>query len=70
MDHSDYILVPCYGFGYGGATLDVMDLEPHDTKTGVFTWEVILGMFVYSFIIGALCVISFVIVRYGWFDGF
>ncbi|ORY83651.1 putative sodium P-type ATPase [Protomyces lactucae-debilis] len=61
---------PAMGLGMEEATPDVMDREPHDTKTGVFTWEVILDMFVYGFIIGALCVVSFVIVVYGWFDGF
>jgi Na+-exporting ATPase len=61
---------PAMGLGMEEATPDVMDREPHDTKTGVFTWEVILDMFVYGIVIGALCIVAFVIVVYGYFDGF
>lgn len=60
---------PAMGLGMEDATPGIMKREPHDTKQGVFTWEVVLDMFVYGISIGALSILSFVIVVYGYFDG-
>lgn len=60
---------PAMGLGMEDAVAGVMKREPHNTKTGVFTWEVILDMFVYGFAIGVLSIMAFVIVVYGYFDG-
>ena len=60
---------PAMGLGMEDATPDVMKREPHNTKTGVFTWEVVLDMFVYGISVGALSILSFIVVVYGYFDG-
>lgn len=60
---------PAMGLGMEDAVPGVMKREPHNTKTGVFTWEIILDMFIYGFSIGALSILAFVVVVYGYFDG-
>ncbi|CCG83314.1 putative Sodium P-type ATPase [Taphrina deformans PYCC 5710] len=60
---------PAMGLGMERASLDIMDREPHNTKQGVFSWEIILDMFVYGVSVGALSIVSFVTVVYGYFDG-
>lgn len=60
---------PAMGLGQEEASADVMDRAPHDTKVGVFTWEVVLDLFVYGTGLGALCLAAFITVVYGRFDG-
>lgn len=46
-----------------------MRRPPHDTKKGVFTWQVIVDMIVYGIIMGTLTLLTFVIVVYGVGNG-
>ena len=56
---------PAFGLGKEKASWDVMKRPPHDTKKGVFTWEIIVDTFVYGTIMGTLTLLTFVIVVYG-----
>lgn len=56
---------PAMGLGLEKASPDLMDRPPNDLKTGIFTWEVIIDMFVYGFIMAACCMGSFTSVIYG-----
>lgn len=60
---------PAFGLGREKASACVMRRPPHNTKKGVFTWEVIVDMVVYGVIMGALTLLTFVIVIYGVGDG-
>jgi P-type Na+/K+ transporter len=42
-----------------------MERPPHDTKKGVFTWELITDMLVYGTIQGTCCLMTFVLIVYG-----
>ncbi|TGZ79043.1 sodium transport ATPase [Ascodesmis nigricans] len=57
------------GLGLEEASPDVMTRPPHDLRTGVFTWEVIIDKSLYGVTMGLLCLISFVIVIFGANDG-
>lgn len=57
------------GLGLEEASPDVMTRPPHDLKTGVFTWEVIIDKTLYGVTMGTLCLASFVIVIFGANDG-
>jgi len=59
---------PAFGLGREKAAWNVMRRPPHDNKKGVFTWEIIVDMFVYGMIMGVLCLITFVIIVYGLGD--
>ena len=56
---------PAFGLGREKAAPDVMERPPHDTKKGVFTWELITDMLVYGLIQGACCLMTFVFIVYG-----
>jgi potassium/sodium efflux P-type ATPase len=60
---------PAFGLGREKASAAVMRHPPHDTKKGVFTWEIIVDMFVYGVIMGALTLVTFVIIVYGVGNG-
>ncbi|KAK2736485.1 Na+ ATPase [Myotisia sp. PD_48] len=60
---------PAFGLGREKASRAVMHRPPHDTKTGVFTWQIITDMLVYGLIMGACTLLTFVIVVYGVGDG-
>ncbi|ODV92393.1 hypothetical protein CANCADRAFT_30559 [Tortispora caseinolytica NRRL Y-17796] len=60
---------PAMGLGAEPAAPDVMDKPPKDARVGVFTWEVIVDMFSFGIIIGGICLVSFVILIYGFGDG-
>lgn len=53
------------GLGLEEAQPDIMLRPPHDLRQGVFTWEVIADKMIYGITMGALCLVSFVIVVYG-----
>jgi Na+-exporting ATPase len=57
------------GLGLEKASPDVMTRPPHNLKTGVFTWEVIIDKTLYGVTMGILCLASFVIVIFGANDG-
>lgn len=57
------------GLGLEEAQPDIMTRPPHDLKVGVFTWEVIVDKMIYGVFMGSLCLISFVIVIYGYGNG-
>ncbi|KIY72345.1 potassium/sodium eff [Cylindrobasidium torrendii FP15055 ss-10] len=60
---------PAFGLGLEAAYPDLMLRPPHSTKTGVFTWPIIVDTMVYGVIMGATCLLSFVIVVYGVGNG-
>lgn len=56
---------PAFGLGLEAAYPDLMKRPPHSVKDGVFTWPIIIDTMVYGVIMGATCLLSFVIVVYG-----
>ncbi|KGK40821.1 hypothetical protein JL09_g106 [Pichia kudriavzevii] len=60
---------PAMGLGMERASDDIMDRPPKDSKDAVFTWEVLIDMFVYGFSMASACMIPFVIEVYGYGDG-
>lgn len=56
---------PAFGLGLEKAAADIMRRPPHDSKKGVFTWEIIVDMMVYGVLMGALSLCTFIIVVYG-----
>lgn len=57
------------GLGLEEAQPDIMTRPPHDLRAGVFTWEVIIDKMIYGVFMGVLCLVSFVIVIYGYGNG-
>lgn len=60
---------PAMGLGVEKAADDIMDRPPKDSKEAIFTWEVVIDMLVYGFIIACSCMIPFVIEIYGFGNG-
>ncbi|KTW29903.1 potassium/sodium efflux P-type ATPase, fungal-type [Pneumocystis carinii B80] len=60
---------PAMGLGMEAACSDIMKRPPHNIKIGVFTYEVIVDTFVYGFIQAVICLVSYVIVVWGYGDG-
>ncbi|KAF2020519.1 Na+-exporting ATPase [Aaosphaeria arxii CBS 175.79] len=60
---------PAFGLGLEKAVFNIMQRPPHDTKKGVFSWQIITDMIVYGILMGSLCLLTFVIVVYGVGDG-
>lgn len=56
---------PAFGLGREKASSDIMQRPPHDTKKGVFTWQVITDMMVYGTIMGTCCLMTFIFIVYG-----
>lgn len=56
---------PAMGLGLEKAAPDLMDRPPNDSKSGIFTWEIIVDMFVYGIIMAGCCMGSFTTVVYG-----
>jgi Na+-exporting ATPase len=57
---------PDMGLGKEKASLNILKEPPKDLKTGIFTWEVIIDMFVYGVWIAILCLGSFTTVLWGF----
>ncbi|KAK9456948.1 hypothetical protein V1511DRAFT_495743 [Dipodascopsis uninucleata] len=60
---------PAFGLSLEPASDDIMERPPHDTKKGVFPWEIILDTMIYGFLMGACLLMSFTIIVYGHGDG-
>ncbi|WEW57637.1 potassium/sodium eff [Emydomyces testavorans] len=60
---------PAFGLGREKADSAVMHRPPHDTKKGVFTWQIIVDMLIYGLIMGTCALLTFVIIIYGVGDG-
>ncbi|THU82747.1 sodium transport ATPase [Dendrothele bispora CBS 962.96] len=60
---------PAFGLGLEKAAVNVMKRPPHNIKTGVFTWPVILDCLAYGVAMGAVSMVSFVAVVWGRYDG-
>lgn len=61
---------PAFGLGREKASSNIMRRPPHDMKRGVFTIPILVDMIVYGTLMGALTLLSFVIVVYSpWGDG-
>ncbi|KAF2178374.1 Na+-exporting ATPase [Zopfia rhizophila CBS 207.26] len=56
---------PAFGLGLEKVVYNIMQRPPHDTKKGVFTWQIIADMTVYGLLMGTLTLLTFVIVVYG-----
>ncbi|KAF4564451.1 hypothetical protein EYR36_002385 [Pleurotus pulmonarius] len=59
-----------FGLGLERAPVDLMKRPPHSVKDGVFTWPVICDCLSYGIVMGATCLLNFVIVIYGIEHGF
>ncbi|PYH75411.1 sodium ion P-type ATPase [Aspergillus uvarum CBS 121591] len=60
--------MPDMGLGMEAAAPDIMDRSPQ-TKKGIFTWEVIIDIFVYGFWTATLCLSAFSLRIWGFGDG-
>lgn len=60
---------PAFGLGLEKAVFNIMQRPPHDTRKGVFSWQIIADMIVYGLIMGTVCLLTFVIVVFGVGDG-
>ncbi|KAJ9385423.1 hypothetical protein DTO063F5_4198 [Paecilomyces variotii] len=60
---------PAFGLGREKASASIMHRPPHDTKKGVFTWQIITDMLVYGLIMGTTTLLTFVIIVYGVGNG-
>ncbi|TFK28820.1 sodium transport ATPase [Coprinopsis marcescibilis] len=60
---------PAFGLGVEKAPLDLMLKPPHSVKDGVFSWPVVIDCISYGFVMGATCLVNFVIVVYGRYGG-
>lgn len=60
---------PAMALGIEKAAPDLMQRPPHDSKMGIFTWEVIIDMFFYGLIMAISCMASFTTVAFGTENG-
>lgn len=60
---------PAFGLGLEKAVYNIMQRPPHNTKTGVFSWQIIADMTVYGLLMGVLTLLTFVIVVFGVGNG-
>jgi Ca2+-transporting ATPase len=60
---------PAMGLGVETAQPDIMEKDPKPAKESVFSWEMLVDLFVYGVILAACCLASFVIVVYAFGDG-
>ncbi|KAH3682801.1 hypothetical protein WICPIJ_006260 [Wickerhamomyces pijperi] len=60
---------PAMGLGVEKAQPDIMQKDPKPTKESVFSWEMIVDLFVYGVLMAATCMVCFVIVMYGFGGG-
>ncbi|KAK9474664.1 uncharacterized protein V1510DRAFT_274209 [Dipodascopsis tothii] len=60
---------PAFGLSLEPANPDIMERPPHDTKKGVFSWEIIVDTVIYGVLMGACCLMSFVIIIFAHADG-
>ncbi|EEH45452.2 potassium/sodium efflux P-type ATPase, fungal-type [Paracoccidioides brasiliensis Pb03] len=60
---------PAFGLGREKASAASMRRPPHDTKKGVFTWQIVFDMVIYGVIMGACTLLTFVIIIYGAGNG-
>jgi P-type Na+/K+ transporter len=56
---------PAFGLGREPASSDVIQRPPHDTKKGVFTWQIITDMMIYGTIMGTCCLMTFIFIIFG-----
>ena len=56
---------PAFGLGKEKAASNILKRPPHDTKKGVFTWQVITDMLVCGTIMGVCTLMTFVFIVYG-----
>ncbi|KAG9094021.1 hypothetical protein FS749_013278 [Ceratobasidium sp. UAMH 11750] len=56
---------PAFGLGLEKPAVNIMKRPPHNTKTGVFTLQVMIEIMYYGLVMGATCLLAFVIVIYG-----
>ena len=62
--------MPDMGLGFEVAAPDILSRPPQSLKKGVFTYEVMFDMLVYGLWMSCLCISAFVLVLYGFGDGF
>ncbi|KAK2751013.1 hypothetical protein FQN57_000088 [Myotisia sp. PD_48] len=60
--------MPDMGLGMEIAAPDIMD-RPPQSKSGIFTWEIIIDILVYGLWMAALCLSAFSLVMFGFGDG-
>ncbi|KAK0547175.1 P-type ATPase [Tilletia horrida] len=60
---------PAMGVGAERAREGIMHRKPRSIKTGVFTVEVIVDLFVYGMLMAALCLLTFSLIVFSWGDG-
>lgn len=60
---------PAFGLGTEKAERNAMRKPPHPLKAGVFSWPVVIDCFAYGIVMGALSLITFVVVVWGRYSG-
>jgi P-type Na+/K+ transporter len=60
---------PAFGLGLEKKARDIMQRPPHDSKKGIFTWEIMIDMIVYGTLMGVLTLVTFVVIVYGAGNG-
>ncbi|KAK0532772.1 P-type ATPase [Tilletia horrida] len=60
---------PAMGLGFEKAREGIMERKPRNVKTGVFSAEVVVDLFVYGLLMSALCLANFSMVVYLWGNG-
>ncbi|SCV04793.1 LAMI_0H19196g1_1 [Lachancea mirantina] len=60
---------PAMGLGLEKSAPDIMQKPPNDSRTGIFTWEIIVDMVVYGVWMAGCCLGCFVTVLYGTGNG-
>ncbi|KAK9477592.1 hypothetical protein V1514DRAFT_108015 [Lipomyces japonicus] len=56
---------PAFGLSLEPAVSEIMKRPPHDTKKGIFSFEIIVDTFVYGLLMGACLLMSFTVIVYG-----
>lgn len=59
---------PAMGLGFERASDEIMNYPPR-SNSGIFTWELIIDMFYYGVVAGALTLVNFIIVIYAVGNG-
>ena len=59
---------PAMGLGVEAAQPDVMEKDPKPSNESVFSWEMLIDLFIYGVILTIACLASFTTVMYGFGD--
>jgi Ca2+-transporting ATPase len=60
---------PAMGLGVEDAQADIMERDPKPTRESVFSWEMLIDLFVYGLLMAVTCLCCFIIVMYHYGNG-